>query len=224
MANLPIIFNICTIVDCQELTIIPQSTNHNGRPWYCIDEPTCDQVIYWGTSGTTNLWIYSLDGLDGTISSVLDNNYEYPVTQNNFNEEVGFWNNISETDFMDTSIFAFYTDITQCSKTEDFDDCINELTEYFGPTLMTTLMEKGIVEQGSIGGKSGVCRFKEILLSINPSFTPQEIYDYYFELLDKGIVLDTSNGCSGTGSIVTSVETYLKYAEAVGLTQSAAVP
>lgn len=57
----------------------------------------------------------------------------------------------------------------------------------------------------------------------NPSLTYAQIFD---TILDVGIVSPTGNLCCPDCGNYTfgSVETWLKYAEAVGLTQSAAVP
>lgn len=64
----------------------------------------------------------------------------------------------------------------------------------------------------------------------NSSSSLAEVVD---RILDKGIVIDAWARVSLVGIellaveariVIASVETYLKYAEAVGLTQSAAVP
>ncbi|MDB9327414.1 gas vesicle structural protein GvpA [Nodularia spumigena CS-590/02] len=64
----------------------------------------------------------------------------------------------------------------------------------------------------------------------NSSSSLAEVID---RILDKGIVIDAWDRVSLVGIeliaieariVIASVETYLKYAEAVGLTQSAAVP
>jgi hypothetical protein len=64
----------------------------------------------------------------------------------------------------------------------------------------------------------------------NSSSSLAEVMD---RILDKGIVIDAWARVSLVGIellaiearvVIASVETYLKYAEAVGLTQSAAVP
>ena len=64
----------------------------------------------------------------------------------------------------------------------------------------------------------------------NSSSSLAEVID---RILDKGIVIDSWVRVSLVGIellaiearvVIASVETYLKYAEAVGLTQSAAVP
>ncbi|MDB9351829.1 gas vesicle structural protein GvpA [Nodularia spumigena CS-588/05] len=64
----------------------------------------------------------------------------------------------------------------------------------------------------------------------NSSSSLAEVID---RILDKGIVIDAWARASLVGIeliaieariVIASVETYLKYAEAVGLTQSAAVP
>lgn len=61
---------------------------------------------------------------------------------------------------------------------------------------------------------------------VDPSLTWDVILD---SILDKGDVSNICNICcpdcgTNTDYVFSSVETYLKYAEAVGLTQSAAVP
>jgi len=73
---------------------------------------------------------------------------------------------------------------------------------------------------------SFVARFEKT----NSSSSLAEVID---RILDKGIVIDAWARVSLVGIellaiearvVIASVETYLKYAEAVGLTQSAAVP
>lgn len=104
---------------------------------------------------------------------------------------------------------------TCCSSFQDaiestFDDCFQQ------PNTLCTdiILDKGIVEQGLINGQSQLQNLLDWIISIMPlvgtSSTACEILD---RIIDKGIVIfcepDTDR------LIIASVETYLKYNEAV---------
>ena len=106
---------------------------------------------------------------------------------------------------------------------QNYNSCIDSLFEDLTPEEIDRILDKGIVEYGSISGDSQVCRIHDFInLSYNnqigavPS-TKGEILD---RLLDKGIVI----ACSETEIIIASVETYLKWADAVGLSVVVALP
>lgn len=104
----------------------------------------------------------------------------------------------------------------------NFNECVNSIKETLTAEGVDRILDKGIVEFGSLSGLSQVCRLKEFIdlsLELDPlnSSSNAEILD---RILDKGIIIS----CYGTDIIMASVETWLKWAEAVGLTESASVP
>lgn len=121
--------------------------------------------------------------------------------------------------------------VTPCCN--GFDECMDELicwtTENASnaSTVIDLLQDIGIVEYGQIQNNctgavsSSICklvdlfkRYKNVKLAASRVVVIQTI-------LNKGIVIS----CDSNGEIhMASVETWLKYAEAVGLTESAAVP
>jgi hypothetical protein len=99
------------------------------------------------------------------------------------------------------------------------DNCLDEFKEFIGPTCFDTINDKGFVEYSSIQGKGIACKLLELAEKYN--IGPTDIFNIMNIILDKGIVVY----CDQTGTIsIASVEEWLKYAEALGLTQSAAVP
>jgi hypothetical protein len=116
-----------------------------------------------------------------------------------------------------------------------FNECVDDLFCWItqgvtGPgDVVDRFLDKGIVEYGSItnnctdASTSSICKFVDLLaeyipLDKNNRSSKGEIVD---RILDKGIVVY----CGENGEIsIASVETWLKYAEAVGITCSAAVP
>jgi hypothetical protein len=83
------------------------------------------------------------------------------------------------------------------------------------------ILDKGVVEYGSLSGFSQICRIDEFIdlsISLDPqSGTKEEIID---RIIDKGIVVS----CYDDEIVISSVETWLKYAEANGLTYTMAIP
>lgn len=94
-----------------------------------------------------------------------------------------------------------------------------------GTEVIDRILDKGISEYGGIYNdcdpvsKSQICYLVQLFVEYNvDGGSRAEIID---RMLDKGLTIS----CSEHGEIVlASVETWLKYAEAVGLTASAAVP
>lgn len=105
-----------------------------------------------------------------------------------------------------------------CSNT-----CLDRLREIVGSIGFDQLRDKGIVEYSTIPGTGGfLCDFLNFAETngIFNGLSIEDITEIFDRILDKGIVV----GCNENAHIIASVETYLKYAEAVGLTQDAAVP
>jgi len=109
---------------------------------------------------------------------------------------------------------------SQCDN-PSFENCYDEMTIKlnFDAYAIDRILDKGIVEQGAIGlngsGSSYLCILTDFILSAfnlqgDILSTKAEILD---RILDKGIVID----CTGDTLVVASVETYIKYIEAVGL-------
>lgn len=104
----------------------------------------------------------------------------------------------------------------------NFNSCINTLKNSLDAEGIDRMLDKGIVEYGSLSGVSQVCRIDDFInLSVQSdqtqSTTKAEVLD---RILDKGIVIS----CYDDEIVMASVETWLKYAEATGFTNSAAVP
>jgi len=96
------------------------------------------------------------------------------------------------------------------------ENCFKELRDYVGPQNYNFLRDKGLVEYSSICGGAFICRLLDFKDEVNMQLS--DFLQLVTRILDKGIViLCTKNG----QTIFASVETALKYAEAVGLTQSA---
>lgn len=199
-------------------TINQQPTLHNGKAWYCFDEPTCQEVVYWSNSGTyTNMWVYSVAGLNGAATSFLDNDgADYPLSSGVLlGEDTYTWTNLLETEGINSSLATFVVSSSSCTSVDNFQDCINELSQYFPQPEFFLMMDVGIVEDGSVQGSSEFCKIKDVLLELDPTLTPTQIAEWYLAILNAGIIVDAGVNCNG---IITSIETYLKYAEAVGTT------
>jgi hypothetical protein len=99
------------------------------------------------------------------------------------------------------------------------ENCFKDLRDYVGPQNYNILRDKGLVEYSSICGGAFVCRLLAFKDEVNMQLS--DFLQLITRLLDKGIIVK----CTDVGQTVfASTETYLKYAEAVGETQSAAVP
>jgi hypothetical protein len=97
----------------------------------------------------------------------------------------------------------------------NFNSCMNTLKNSLTSEGVDRLLDKGVVEYGSLSGFSQICRIDEFIdltISLDPqSGTKEEIID---RIIDKGIVVS----CYDDEIVISSVETWLKYAEANGLT------
>ncbi len=103
----------------------------------------------------------------------------------------------------------------------NFNSCINTLKNSLTPQGVDRFLDKGVVEYGSLSGLSQVCKINEFIdlaINLDPlSGTKEEIID---RILDKGVIVS----CYNDEIVISSIETWLKYAEANGLTYSGAVP
>ena len=102
----------------------------------------------------------------------------------------------------------------------NFNSCIDDLLNSFTPEGVDRVLDKGIVEYGSISGQSQICLLKTFIdLTYNSQdkieWTKAEILD---RILEKGIVISCYNGEMS----ISSVETFLKWYD--GYINPAAVP
>jgi hypothetical protein len=134
-----------------------------------------------------------------------------------FSEAIGFTRGITptccthlaasvETTLKFTEAFGIPENpIPTCSK--NFNSCINT--------------DKGVVEYGSLSGESQLCRINDFIdLSIELDPTSASKEEQLDRILDKGMVIS----CYDDEIVTASVETWLKWAEANGLTGGGAVP
>jgi hypothetical protein len=96
----------------------------------------------------------------------------------------------------------------------NFNECLSDLKSSLTAEGIDRILDKGIVEYGSLSGQSQLCRFNEFVsqsveLDIANTSTKAEVLD---RLLDKGVVISCTDG----EIIMASVETWLKWNEALG--------
>lgn len=98
------------------------------------------------------------------------------------------------------------TNIRCCTET-----CLKEIQEIVGEDAYNILLNKGFFEYSSLEGKSYLCDVLEYAKQNNAS--PQDVFDLVQAILNIGIVIY----CNGEDRITASIETFLQYAEGVGL-------
>lgn len=99
------------------------------------------------------------------------------------------------------------------------DNCLDEFKNLIGPNCFEDILDLGFLEYSTIQGRGAVCKLLEIAEKYNISAS--ELFDIIKVILLRGIVVH----CDPNGQIsIASIETWLKYAEGLGYTQSAAVP
>jgi hypothetical protein len=91
----------------------------------------------------------------------------------------------------------------------NFNSCVDDLLSSFTPEEVDRVLDKGIVEYGSISGQSQICLLKSFIdLSYNSqdkiTSTKAEILDRF---LDKGIAISCYNGEMS----ISSVEPFVNY-------------
>lgn len=97
--------------------------------------------------------------------------------------------------------------------------CLKELRIIVGEEAYQIFSDKGIVDHSSLdGGKSYLCDLLEY--AKNNNATTEDIIDLVTVALDAGVVIY----CDGDTKVTASVESFLKYAEAAGITCSAGLP
>jgi hypothetical protein len=129
-----------------------------------------------------------------------------------FAEATGAVNSTPTTpDLEDNGIQYRYTDCNNGFKT-----CVDELEIKLGSTYFSNIVDRGIIEAGKTGAGCGFCDLLAYLDSQNIT-DPADIYNFFVLVLDRGLVIDCN--LSSFNFIMASAETYLKYAEAVGLTR-----
>jgi hypothetical protein len=148
-----------------------------------------------------------------------------------FSEAIGFTRGITptccthlaasvETTLKFTEAFGIPENpIPTCSK--NFNSCINTIKNTLTPEGINRLSDKGVVEYGSLSGESQLCRINDFIdLSIELDPTSASKEEQLDRILDKGMVIS----CYDDEIVTASVETWLKWAEANGLTGGGAVP
>jgi len=113
-----------------------------------------------------------------------------------------------------------------------YDECVDELICWATKNIsrpdvfIDRLQDKGLVEYGQIQNNctgavsSSICKFVDLFEKYKNVKLTTDKPGFIDRLLDKGVVIS----CDSNGNMhIASVETWLKYAEAVGLTESAAV-
>jgi hypothetical protein len=109
--------------------------------------------------------------------------------------------------------------VPTCSK--NFNSCINTIKNTLTPVGIDRLLDKGVVEYGSLSGSSQICRINDFIdLSIELDPTSASKEEQLDRILDKGMVIS----CYDDEIVTASVETWLKWAEANGLTGGGSVP
>lgn len=96
--------------------------------------------------------------------------------------------------------------------------CYEALRTLVGSANYDILLDKGMVEEPTINGTGLVCKFLDFVNDNNISVSDAMLI--ISTIIDNGFVWHCGEGTT----VLASIETYLKYAEAVGLTQPAAVP
>ena len=92
------------------------------------------------------------------------------------------------------------------------ENCLDKIEELYGAAVTNVILDKGIYEYSLLGTRSTLCDIYDYLKENNvPEGDAVEFID---TILDKGIVFQ----CYESNQILASVEEYLKFAEAVGLT------
>lgn len=93
-----------------------------------------------------------------------------------------------------------------CSET-----CITRLSQIIDGGKFDALRDKGLLEYSTISGAgSFICNFLDFAEANNIS--ADDIVDTIDRVLDKGLVIS----CNENAHTIASVETFLKYAEAIG--------
>lgn len=100
------------------------------------------------------------------------------------------------------------------------ENCLDKISSFAGKVVVDTILEKGYVEYSLLGGKSMLCTLYDYLVQNNLTGTAAATAIGNF--LDAGVVYqcikdeDITDG-DNSKTIVASVETYFKYAEAENL-------
>jgi hypothetical protein len=99
------------------------------------------------------------------------------------------------------------------------ENCLDKLGELYGSALTDVILDKGIVEYSLLGTRSTLCDIYNYLKENNVPI--QDAITFVGTILDDGVVFycNVSNpDVEGDQQILASVETYLTYAESMGIT------
>jgi hypothetical protein len=86
-----------------------------------------------------------------------------------------------------------------CTDDGDFENCYNSLGAYFSISDVTSLLNIGVYEEGTIKNLSLLCQIKTAILANQPSLTPNAVFLYMKAILEAGIVYE-QNPTSGVFS------------------------
>jgi hypothetical protein len=177
--------------------------------------PDCDEEYILGTTETYLKWYEAVGGpvVPPAISNVAA---EGQCCRNIFSSIEKYLLFLEATD-PDT-----YIDYTPCCN--GFTECLNDMIKYFSEKdcyflergigynsydLISYLLDAAIIEQNTINGSSQLCTIFNIL----KEYTDCGCFSFaLIRILDKGVVIK----CEDNGNmIISSMETYLKYVEAI---------
>ena len=128
-----------------------------------------------------------------------------------YNEETGTWEAQPpyELEIISGNYLLTTTGETACVD-NNFYSCITQISGLCSD--FSGIAQKGIIEYNTLSGKSIICELKDFIVANLSS--PIEIEEFLDRFLDKGMV----SSCIEDEINISSVETWLKYAEAMGLT------
>jgi hypothetical protein len=124
------------------------------------------------------------------------------------------------------SVFEFYDKkegdvyILDSKCKSNFSKCVEFVKNTIGEANFNILLEKGFVENERLYNQSALCFILNYYLD-NGVTDPLVLTDVLVGVMDRGVVIS----CIGKNfTVIGSVETYLKFAEGIGLTIPAQVP
>jgi hypothetical protein len=131
------------------------------------------------------------------------------------------WNSLKEVypifEYYDTNQNGEYIQKSKCNN-GNFENCLNRVKNiYAAAGLESSFKERGIIENERLFDNSAICMFLDLYEETGIT-DPLRTVEYLDRIFDKGVVIS----CSSQNFLtIASVETYLKFAEAVGYTITA---
>ena len=185
--------------------------------------PDCVQVM-----NGNNVSVYVISSVETFLKFSeavgLNKNYAQPAAASVYNTNAICCTHLAasvETTLKFTEAFGFPENpVSTCSK--NFNSCINTIKNSLTPEGIDRLLDKGVVEYGSLLDNSQLCIINDFIdrsIELDPTSSSKE--EQLDRILDKGMIIS----CYDDEIVTSSVETWLKWAEANGLTGGgAAVP